>query len=189
NRTRKFEEIIDQLSHARQQVEGSQRELQEQKLRLDSAINNMGEGLCMFDAEKRLVVCNDRYAKMYQLPPELLRAGTSHREIIEHRISNGILKAGTNDSDAKVMSALNALPSNAPASRVDELADGRLICVTRQPMPGGGWVTTHRDVPEQRRTEAKITHMAQHAALTDLPNRVLLRERLEHALAMTCRGG
>ena len=54
----------------------------------------------MFDAEKRLVVCNDRYAKMYQLPPELLRAGTSHREIIEHRISNGILKGETNESAA-----------------------------------------------------------------------------------------
>ncbi|MBR1223484.1 MULTISPECIES: EAL domain-containing protein [unclassified Bradyrhizobium] len=190
NRTRKFEEIIDQLSLARQQVEGSQKELQEQKLRLDSAINNMGEGLCMFDAEKRLVVCNDRYAKMYQLPPELLLAGTPHREIIEHRISNGILKGGTNDSTAKqVLSALNALPSNVPASRVDELADGRLICVTRQPMPGGGWVATHQDVTEQRRSEAKITHMAHHDALTDLPNRVLLRKRLELALSITRRGG
>ena len=75
NRTRKFEEIISQLSLAQQQVEGSQQELQEQKLRLDTAINHMGEGLCMFDAEKRLVVCNDRYAKMYRLPPELLTAG------------------------------------------------------------------------------------------------------------------
>ncbi len=56
-------------------------------------------------------------------------------------------------------------------------------------MPGGGWVATHLDVTEQRRTEAKITHMAQHDALTDLPNRVLLRERLEHALAVTRRGG
>jgi len=56
-------------------------------------------------------------------------------------------------------------------------------------MPGGGWVATHLDVTEQRRTEAKITHMAQHDALTDLPNRVLLRERLDHALAITRRGG
>src|SRR5258707_5248842 len=65
NRNRKFEEIINQLSAARQEVEESQRELQEQKLRLDTAINNMGEGLCMFDAEKRLVVSNDRYARTY----------------------------------------------------------------------------------------------------------------------------
>jgi diguanylate cyclase (GGDEF)-like protein len=190
SRTLKFEEIIDQLSLAQQQVEGSQRELQEQKLRLDSAINHMGEGLCMFDAEKRLVICNDRYAKMYRLPPELLQAGAPHHEIIKHRITKGILKGETSDRAAQqVLSTLDALPSGATASRVDELADGRFICVTRQPMPGGGWVATHLDVTAQRRSEARITHMAEHDALTDLPNRVLLRRRLEHALAITRRGG
>ena len=190
SRTRKFEDIITQLSLAQQQVEGSQEELREQKLRLDSAINHMGEGLCMFDAEKRLVVCNDRYARMYRLPPGLLLPGTLHREIIGHRITSGILKGETSDRAAKqVLSTLDALPSDATTSRVDELADGRLICVTRQPMPGGGWVATHLDVTEQRRSEAKITHMAHHDALTDLPNRVLLRERLDHALAITRRGG
>jgi len=190
SRTRKFEEIISQLSLAQQQVEGSQRELQEQKIRLDTAINHMGEGLCMFDAEKRLVVCNDRYAKMYRLPPELLTTGTSHHEIIKHRIANGILKGQTGDSAAKqLISTLGALPADAISSRIDEFADGRLICVTRQPMAGGGWVATHLDVTEQRRSEAKITYMAQHDALTDLPNRVLLRERMEHALAITRSGG
>jgi diguanylate cyclase (GGDEF)-like protein len=189
-RTHKFEEIIDELSQAQQQVEGSQRELQAQKLMLDTAINNMGEGLCMFDAEKRLVVCNDRYAKMYQLPQELLRTGTSHREIIKHRITNGILKGETSERAAnQLISTLGTLPSDATSSRIDELADGRLVCVTRQPMAGGGWVATHLDVTEQRRSEAKITYMAQHDALTDLPNRVLLRERLEHALAITRGGG
>lgn len=190
NRTRRFEEIISELSRARQQVEGSQRELQEQKLRLDTAINNMGDGLCMFDADKRLVVCNNRYASMYRLPPELLRPGTSHREIITHRIASGILKAVTSDNAVKqVISTLAALPTDAASSRIDELADGRLIRVTRQPMAGGGWVATHLDVTEQHRSEAKITHMAQHDALTDLPNRLLLRERLEHDLAITVRGG
>jgi len=190
NRTRKFEEIISQLSHAQRQIEDSQRELREQKTRLDSALNNMGEGLCMFDAEKRLVVCNDRYAKMYRLPPELLNAGTPHHEIIKHRITNGILKGPTSDHAAsQLISVLGALPADATSSRIDELADGRLICVTRQPMARGGWVATHLDVTEQRRSEAKITYMAQHDALTDLPNRLLLRERLEQALARTNRGG
>lgn len=189
-RTRKFEEIISQLSFARQEVERSQRELQEQKLRLDSAINHMGEGLCMFDAERRLVVCNARYAEMYRLPPELLRAGTPHHEIIQHRIANGILKGETSDKAAQqLISALNALPADATASRIDEFADGRLICITRQPMAGGGWVATHLDVTEQRLSEAKITYMAQHDTLTGLPNRVLLRERMEHALAVTRNGG
>jgi diguanylate cyclase (GGDEF)-like protein len=190
NRTQKFEEIISQLSQAQQQVEGSQKELQQQKLMLDTAINNMGEGLCMFDAGKRLVVCNERYAEMYQLPPDMLRVGTSHREIIKHRIMSGILKGEASEIAAnQLISTLGALPTNVTSSRIDELADGRLVCVTRQPMTGGGWVATHLDVTEQRRSEARITYMAQHDALTDLPNRALLREHLEHAFAMTRRGG
>jgi diguanylate cyclase (GGDEF)-like protein len=189
-RTHRFEEIIRQLSLTQQQLEGSQAELRLQKLMLDTAINNMGEGLCMFDGEKRLVVCNDRYARMYRLPPELLRAGAPHREIIRHRIANGILKGDTSDRAAnRLISALGALPTDVASSRVDEFANGRLVCVTRQPMAGGGWVATHLDVTEQRRSEARITYMAQHDALTDLPNRVLLREHLERALAMTRDGG
>ncbi|TGN78942.1 EAL domain-containing protein [Bradyrhizobium yuanmingense] len=188
-RTARFEEIISQLSIARQQLEGSQNELKEQKLRLDTAINNMVEGLCMFDAEKRLVICNERYARLYRLPPELLRAGTPHRDIIRHRVTSGILEGEASDFAAeRQIARLDALPIHAVSSRIDAFADGRLICVTRQPMAGGGWVATHLDVTEQRRSEAKITYMAQHDALTELPNRVLLKARLEPALADT-RGG
>ncbi|WP_246738660.1 MHYT domain-containing protein [Bradyrhizobium sp. CCBAU 051011] len=113
-RTRKFEEIISQLSLARQEVEASRRELQEQKLRLDTAINHMGEGLC-----KRLVVCNDRYAKMYRLPPELLEPGTPHHEVIAHRIANGILKGETSES------AANRLLSECVAARRCRQQGGR----------------------------------------------------------------
>ncbi|MHC2159770.1 diguanylate cyclase (GGDEF)-like protein [Bradyrhizobium ottawaense] len=189
-RTARFEEIINQLSVARQQLEGSQNELQDQKLRLDTAINNMVEALCMFDAERRLVVCNERYALLYRLPPELLRTGTPHADIIRHRVVTGILKSDTSEGAAEqFLSKLAALPFDAVSSRIDEFTDGRLICVTRQPMAGGGWVATHLDVTEQRRSEARIAHMAQHDALTDLPNRVLLRERMEHAIAVTRSGG
>ncbi|MEY9987293.1 diguanylate cyclase (GGDEF)-like protein [Bradyrhizobium yuanmingense] len=188
-RTAKFEEIISQLSIARQQLEGSQNELEEQKLRLDTAINHMVEGLCMFDAGKRLVICNERYARLYRLPPELLRAGTPHRDIIRHRVTSGILEGEASDFAAeRQIARLEALPIHAVSSRIDAFADGRLICVTRQPMAGGGWVATHLDVTEQRRSEAKITYMAEHDALTELPNRVLLKARLEPALADT-RGG
>ncbi|WP_063685289.1 EAL domain-containing protein [Bradyrhizobium stylosanthis] len=190
SRTERFEGIISELSVARQQLEDSQQELRDQTLRLDTAINHMVEGLCMFDAEKRLVVCNERYARLYRLPPELLRTGTSHADIIRHRIVEGILKGDPSEGAAEqFISRLAALPFDAVSSRIDEFADGRLICVTRQPMADGGWVATHLDVTEQRRSEAKITHMAQHDALTDLPNRVLLRERMEHAIAVTRNGG
>jgi diguanylate cyclase (GGDEF)-like protein len=164
-------------------------ELRIQNQRFDMALAHMGEGLCMFDADKRLLVCNDRYARMYRLPTDLLMTGTPHAAIIRHRVLHGILKGENDDGAAELkIAALAALPANTPSRRIDEFADGRLICVTRQPMAGGGWVATHLDVTEQQRSEAKIAFMAQHDALTGLPNRAVLRERLEHALAGTQRG-
>jgi diguanylate cyclase (GGDEF)-like protein len=169
--------------------EAAAMELRMQNMRFKAALDNMGEGLCMFDADKRLVVCNDRYAKMYQLPRDLLEVGAPHNAIIAHRVSHGILKGDTNTGAVEQkISDLGHLPAGTASSRTDELADGRLICVTRQPMAGGGWVATHDDVTEQRRSEARISHMALHDALTGLPNRALLNDHLEHALARVKRG-
>ncbi len=116
----------------------------------DAALENMTHGLCMFDGQKHLVICNDRYASLYHLPPELLKTGTTHEAIIAHRVTNGIL-AGDNKPGAvdKKLSALGQLPSNEISTRVDELSDGRLIRVIRQPMKGGGWVATHEDITER----------------------------------------
>jgi diguanylate cyclase (GGDEF)-like protein len=120
---------------------------------------------------------------MYGLPSEMLKVGTPHKSIIKHRVLNGILKGEQSDGAAEQkLSALGTLPAGATSTRIDELADGRLICVKRQPMDGGGWVATHEDVTEQRRAEAKIVYLAEHDALTDLPNRMLLRAQLEYAL-------
>jgi NO-binding membrane sensor protein with MHYT domain/GGDEF domain-containing protein len=169
-------------------MESQMRRLSDQQIRIQdarfkSALDNMGEGLCMFDADKRLVVCNKRYARMYQLPPHLLEAGTAHSAIIAHRVAHGLLKGDTSaDAVDQKTSALDQLPADTVSSRTDEMADGRLICVTRQPMPGGGWVATHNDVTAQRRSEAQIAHMASHDPLTGLANRVRLNEALEHAL-------
>ena len=71
--------------------EWSAEHVQIQNIRFNAALNNMSQGLCMFDSDKRLVVCNERYARLYSLPPELLEAGTSHEAIIKHRIASGIL--------------------------------------------------------------------------------------------------
>ncbi len=117
--------------------------------RFSTALENMTHGLCMFDAEKRLVICNERYADLYRLPPELLRAGTPHQSIIAHRVSSGIL-AGEKSASAvdDKLGALRQMSSDKISSRIDQLSDGRLIRVTRQPMAAGGWVATHEDITE-----------------------------------------
>src|SRR4029077_6759321 len=87
--------------------------------RLDAALENIAHGLCMFDEAKRLVICNNRYAQIYHLPPELLKIGTPHQAIISHRVQNGIL-AGENNAAAtdKKLNELGQLSSNKISNRV-----------------------------------------------------------------------
>jgi methyl-accepting chemotaxis protein len=123
-----------------------------QNERFNAALNNMTQGLCMFDAARRLVVWNERYARMYALPSELMKVGTPHKTIIEHRVSSGILEGEKTEAAAdQKLVALSSHSTERTSSRVDKLADGRLIKVTRDPMPGGGWVAIHEDVTDQTR--------------------------------------
>jgi len=136
------------------------------------------------------VVWNERYAQLYQLPPELLKVGTPHDAIIADRILRGVLRGETNDSAAKAkISALGELPKDAASCRIDEFADGRFVLVMRQPMADGGWLATHEDITERRRAEAEIVHLARHDGLTGLANRAEFNARLEEASKRLKRNG
>jgi diguanylate cyclase (GGDEF)-like protein len=158
-------------------LEARERELAQQNMRFDAAVNNMGQGLCMFDKDERLVICNDTYAAIYDLPPELAAPGTSFMQILE----DGFAKR--NVPEPVRQAAIEGLRANA-ADRTDfrevvEMDDGRAIRVQKHVMADGGWVATHEDITEQRRIEERIQHLARHDALTDLPNRVMFREEME----------
>jgi diguanylate cyclase (GGDEF)-like protein len=152
-----------------------ERQLLAQNMRFDTAINNMSHGLCMFDGHQRLVVCNKKYADLYLIPENLTRPGTTLQEVLRAQNASELIDAGTVEA---ISAAANR---NMPGMGVCELRDGRSILIKHQPMSRGGWVATHEDITEQRRTEAKIAHLAHHDALTDLPNRTLLQKRLGEA--------
>jgi diguanylate cyclase (GGDEF)-like protein/PAS domain S-box-containing protein len=159
-------------------------------MQFDAALSNMAQGLCMFDSEKRLVVWNERYARLYQLPTDLLKVGTSHQAVIADRVSRGILQGDTSTTAAqRKLASLDQLPKDSASCRVDEFADGRFILVTRQPMDGGGWLATHEDITERRRAEAEIVHLARHDALTGLANRAEFNARLQAASKRLKRSG
>ncbi|HEY8246150.1 MAG TPA: EAL domain-containing protein [Hyphomicrobium sp.] len=173
---------------AREQAESALRaldrrdaELSEQNRLFNAALAKMSQGLCMFDQGQKLLVCNDRYIEMYGLSKSLAEPGTPFRKIIESRIANGLYVGENSEAylDERLASAREAVRN----TRLHELSDGRIIAITHEPLEGGGWVATHDDVTRLRRIEAKLSHMARHDALTDLPNRVELRERMQQVLA------
>jgi diguanylate cyclase (GGDEF)-like protein len=164
---------------------------QEETLRVrnfqfDTAINNMSQGLCFFDSDHRLIVCNDRFVTMYDIAPERVSPGMSLIEIVDLRFEAGSFPAMTRDEYLHWRT--NVAVSNEAKDSIVELMNGRTFKIRHRPMPGGGWVATHEDITEQRQSEVKIEYMAHHDALTDLANRVLLNDRLEYALGRVQHG-
>jgi methyl-accepting chemotaxis protein len=140
---------------------GLHRRLTQQSAQTIAALNYMPMGFCMFDAGKRLVLCNDAYAEMYRLAPQLRVPGATHDAIIGHRVLSGLM--GTEKSEGAVkqkLADLGALSTSKVSRRIDKLTDGRVICVTRGPMAGGGWVATHEDITERYRLEEQRNSMA-----------------------------
>jgi diguanylate cyclase (GGDEF)-like protein len=158
---------------------------QEETLRVrnfqfDTAINNMSQGLCFFDSDHRLIVCNDRFVEIYNIPADRVHPGMKLTEIVDLRIEAGSFPAMTREEYIRWRN--DVAVSNEAKDSIVGLQDGRTIKIRHRPMPGGGWVATHEDITEQRQSEIKIEYMAHHDSLTDLPNRVLLNDRLEYVL-------
>lgn len=157
------------------------------EVRLQAAVQNMAQGLCLFDGAHKLVVCNRRYAEMFGLSPEQVRPGTHFRRILEYRVASGAFYNGEAAEDY-INHRLTVARANHFATDIRELNDGRVIATVHQPMPDGGWVATLEDITAQRRLEARIAHLAHHDPLTDLANRTLLYQNLQDALARPAKG-
>jgi len=155
--------------------------LRQTNLRLDAALDNMSQGLCLFDAQNRLEVVNRRFYEIFGLSRNLIEPGTEFQKILD-------LSKARNQQASKAPAQLLAdqaefMKRRETGTHYYELNDGRVIASVCSATSNGGWVATFEDVTERRQAEAKIMHMARHDALTDLPNRVLFREKMEQALA------
>jgi diguanylate cyclase (GGDEF)-like protein len=160
----------------------SSTELHQQKVLLDSAIGNMSQGLCMFDAEGRILLFNERYSEMMDRTGMPLQ-GRMLIDVLQDQKSMGKWDGDPDEFFNMVVAAANA---GETLTRV-VTRNGRSIRVVDQPKQGGGWVATFEDITEWQRAQEQITHMARHDALTNLPNRTLFREQLEKALRLAKR--
>ena len=175
-----FRQSIEQQNQLLKEREA---ELEAQNLRFDAALANMSQGLSMFDSQQRVIICNDRYGQMYGLSADQVKPGTPLRDIVEHRIAQGIFAF----KDPEQYRRERLAPVTTASDKILELSDGRAIAISQRPMSAGGWVTTHEDITDRRRIEARIAHLAHHDALTDLPNRQMFEATLAQAVQKTRR--
>ncbi|WP_224544126.1 EAL domain-containing protein [Mesorhizobium sp. CA16] len=158
----------------------AEKELKEQHRRFDAALANMSQGLLMYDAGGKMIVRNQRFLELYNVAAADFPFGTTHRDALKRLLELGIYTKI--DVDSEVAKTEACLRAGQMHSTYRYLADGRTFLVVRQPMSGGGWVVTFDDVTERRRTEERMTHLAHHDTLTNLPNRSMFREKLDQAL-------
>jgi methyl-accepting chemotaxis protein len=120
------------------------------KERLTTALNNMTQGLCMFDAELRLSMCNDRYIEMYNMSRAVVAPGCSLQEVLRHRVETGTFDG---DPDEYVACIRRDHATKEEVTKIVQLPNGRKIALSQRPMADGGWVVTHDDVTAQIQRE------------------------------------
>jgi diguanylate cyclase (GGDEF)-like protein len=143
------------------------------------AVNNIPQGLVLYDASARIVICNQPYIEMFGLSPDVAKPGCTMQRLIAHRKETGSFDG---DVDEFCSGIIRNVSLGIGTRQLTEAPGGRAIEIVNRPLKAGGWVATIEDITERTRAEAKIAHLAHYDALTDLPNRVLFRERLEQAL-------
>jgi diguanylate cyclase (GGDEF)-like protein len=150
-----------------------------ERRQLSIAVNNIPQGLILYDASARIIICNQPYLDMFGLSPDVARPGCSLQRLIAHRKETGSF-------DGDIDEFCNAIIRNVALGKgtrqLTEAPGGRAIEIINRPLKSGGWVATIEDITERTRADEKIAHLAHYDALTDLPNRVLFRARLEQAL-------
>jgi diguanylate cyclase (GGDEF)-like protein/PAS domain S-box-containing protein len=162
--------------------------IRDQEVKLNSALNNMTQGLCMFDASGMLLLCNERYMTMYGLTPDTAKIGMSLRDLIANRKATGTFDGDPDEYVADLMVRYRA--GKYHTLSVD-LADGRTIKMVNQPIANGGWVATHEDVTELRKREKEVAETRQFLELIidNVPAAISVKEARELRYVLINRAG
>ena len=126
------------------------RRLKVQNDRMRVALDNISQGLCMFDGDEQLLLCNRRYRALYDVPADVARPGRTLKDLLAFRVASGKFARDAESYRAELTAAMReGRTTNAEVAS----ADGRVVLLINRPMPGGGWVATHEDISERRQAE------------------------------------
>ena len=174
---------ITERERANDQIKMANDKIEKQNLQFNAALNNMVQGLLMYDRAGTLIVSNRRFTEMFQVPWEkwkISALGTTVPQTIQ--LVQDWTNVAVKDPSHIVVELQNILDRQKPGKIMFERTDGHTFVAACSPMPDGGFVVTIEDTTEQRRIQDQISHIAHYDALTDLPNRVLFYEKLEELL-------
>jgi len=157
--------------------------LQQQKVLLDRAIENLSQGVCIYDADGCVTFFNKRYSHMTGFSDASLK-GRSLMDLLKQRQVSGEFHQDPETYFTNLVARMRARKSNVT---VMEIFPARTFRVTDNPMPEGGWVTTLEDITDWQSAQTQISHMSRHDTLTDLPNRNHFRDLVEQALLHTTK--
>ncbi|MFD2185105.1 EAL domain-containing protein [Rhodoplanes azumiensis] len=150
--------------------------LEDTNAQFAATLRAMSQGLCMFDGDGRLRVCNEAFRRIWRLPAELGPGWPRDAVLAERsRLAKRLLRAFDR------VDGVSAPGAERPPTALFELEDGRVIAVTEGPTGDGGWLETHDDVTDRHRHEERIAFLARYDSLTGLPNRATFLDRLEAA--------
>jgi diguanylate cyclase (GGDEF)-like protein len=165
---------------------GPAADLEVLQARFAAALTHIGQGLSMYDRHEALVVANPRYCELYGLAPDDVRPGTTFRQMADRCQAAGNF-AGLAAEEMHGF-RMRRILSRTSMTLIEEPRPGMALRIRTEPLADGGWISTFDDITAHRQAEQQAAFLARHDALTGLPNRAMLRDRLEQELAKASRG-
>ena len=148
------ETLNRQLKRQYELVKEQQEQLQARNLQFDTALNHISEALGFYDGEQRLIVCNNRYAELFNLRPEAIRPGMSLREIIDLRYQAGSLPAMSSEEFYNWRNSV--VIADSPSDSIVKQTNGRVFAIRHRPMPNGAWIVTNNDITEREELHSQL---------------------------------
>jgi PAS domain S-box-containing protein len=181
-----FNRMLDANELTKSKLENTRSLLHETNGSIKTTIDNMMQGLLMFDANTMISVVNQRYVEMYELSPDVVKTGCSFRELIMHRREVGVFQG---DVDQYCDEIIASIADGKTTDRVIETPNGRAIHIISRPLPNGGWVATHDDITKAKQAEEGLrrTQIFLDMIVENMPTPIIVKDAHEHRYTLVNR--